>query len=96
MVGEDKYPMTYEEFEKRVIELYLDRISEDKRDMIRERIDELLTAEPNFLSGAYGQCCFYYDRPEKYGDVVKKEFEDENLKSIPVRTLDMFVGGEFD
>ena len=29
MIDESKYPMTYEEYEKRVIELYLDGISED-------------------------------------------------------------------
>ena len=34
-----EYPMTYKEFEKKVIELYLDGISEDHKEMIKERID---------------------------------------------------------
>ena len=89
-----EYPMTYEEFENKVIELYLDGISEDHKEMIKERIDNLLENDPTFLSGLYGQSCFYYDNPKKYGDVAKKEFEDENLKGTPVRTLDMFVGGD--
>ena len=96
MIDESKYPMTYEEYEKRVIELYLDGISEDHKEKIKQRIDNLLKNDPTFLSGLYGQSCFYYDNPEKYGNVAKKEFEDENLKGTPVRTLDMFVGGELD
>ena len=87
-----EYPMTYDEYEKRIIELYLDGISEDHKEKIKQRIDNLLKNDPTFLSG---QSCFYYDNPEKYGDVAKKEFEDENLKGTPVRTLDMFVGGDW-
>ena len=96
MVDESKYPMTYKEFEKRVIELFLERFDEKDQEKALERVNELLEAEPNFLRGSYGQSCFYYDHPEKYGDVVKKEFEDEKLNSIPVNTLDMFLGGELD
>ena len=31
---------------------------------------------------------------EEETEAAKKEFEDENLKGTPVRTLDMFVGGD--
>ena len=89
-----EYPMTYEEYEKKVIELYLDGISEDHKEMIKERIDNLLENDPTFLSGLYGDTCFRYDRPDIYGENCKRAFEDEKLKDIPVRTLDMFVGGD--
>lgn len=93
MINEKKYPMTYKEFEERVVELYLDRISEDKQDMIKERIDALLSADSTFLSGLYGDTCFRYDHPEIYGENCKRKFDDDDLKSTPVRTLDLFVGG---
>ena len=91
-----EYPMTYEEYEKKVIELYLDGISEDHKEKIKQRIDNLLKNDPTFLSGLYGDTCFLYDRPDIYGENCKRAFEDEKLKDIPVRTLDMFLGGELD
>ena len=91
-----EYPMTYKEFEKKVIELYLDGISEDHKEMIKERIDNLLENDPTFLSGLYGDTCFRYDRPDIYGENCKRAFDDYLLNSIPVNTLDMFLGGELD
>lgn len=57
-MAKKEYSMTYEEFEKKVIELYLDGISEDHKEMIKERIDNLLENDPTFLSGLYGDTCF--------------------------------------
>ena len=94
-MAKNEYPMTYEEYEKRVIELYLDGISEDHKEKIKQRIDNLLENDPTFLSGLYGDTCFLYDRPDIYGENCKRAFEDEKLKDIPVRTLDMFVGGDW-
>ena len=88
--------MTYEEFEKRVIELYLDGISEDHKEIIKERIDNLLENDPTFLSGLYGDTCFRYDHPEIYGENCKRAFEDDKIDSIAVNTLDMFLGGELN
>ena len=91
-----KYPMTYEEYEKRVIELFLERFDEKDREKALERVKELLEADPNFISGLYGSTCFRYDRPDIYGENCKRAFEDNRLNSIPVNTLDMFLGGELD
>ncbi len=91
-----EYPMTYEEYEKRVIKLFLERFDEKDREKALKRVNELLEADPNFISGLYGDTCFLYDRPDIFGENCKRAFEDEKLKDIPVRTLDMFVGGELD
>ena len=91
-----KYPMTYEEYEKRVIELFLERFDEKDREKALKRVKELLEADPNFISGLYGDTCFRYDRPDIYGENCKRAFDDYLLNSIPVNTLDMFLGGELD
>ena len=96
MIDESKYPMTYEEYKKRVIELFLERFDEKDHEKALERVNELLEAEPNFIRGSYGQSCFLYDHPEIYGKNCKRAFEDNRLNSIPVNTLDMFLGGELD
>ena len=96
MIDESKYPMTYEEYKKRVIELFLERFDEKDHEKALERVNELLEAEPNFISGLYGDSCFRYDHPEIYGKNCKRAFEDNRLNSIPVNTLDMFPGGELD
>ena len=91
-----KYPMTYEEYEKRVIELFCDLYPEDKQEIAMERINKLLEAEPGFIKGLYGDTCFRYDHPEIYSETCKKAFEDYLLNSIPVRNLDMMIGGNLD
>ena len=91
-----KYPMTYEEYEKRVIELFLERFDEKDREKALKRVKELLEADPDFIRGSYGQSCFLYDRPDIFGENCKRAFEDNRLNSIPVNTLDMFLGGELD
>ena len=93
-MAKNEYPMTYEEYEKRVIELFLERFNEKDREKALEKVTELLEKEPNFIRGSYGQSCFRYTHPEIYGENCKRKFEDEKLKDIPVRTLDMFVGGD--
>ena len=91
----NKYPMTYEEYEKRVIELFLDLYSKDKQEIAKEIIDTALKEEPNLIKGLYGDTCFRYDHPEIYSETCKKVFEDYLLNSIPVRNLDMMIGGSF-
>ena len=67
-----KYPMTYEEYEKRVIELFLDLYSKDKQEIAKEIIDTALKEEPNLIKGLYGDTCFRYDHPEIYSETCKK------------------------
>ena len=91
-----EYPMTYEEYEKRVIELFLERFDEKDRKKALKRVNELLEADPDFISELYGDSCFCYDRPDIYGENCKRAFEDNRINSIAVNTLDMFLGGELD
>ena len=95
-MAKNKYPMTYEEYEKRVIELFLELYPEDKQEIGIERINKLLESEPEFIEALYGDTCFRYDHPELYSETCKKVFEDYKLKSVPVRNLDMMIGGNID
>ncbi len=91
-----KYPMTYEEYEKRVIELFLELYPKDKQEIAKEIVDNALKEEPNLINSLYGDTCFRYDHPELYSETCKKGFEDYKLKSVPVRNLDMMIGGNID
>lgn len=91
-----KYPMTYEEYEKRVIDLFIGAYPNDKRKIMIVRLNNFLKEDPYFIKGLYNDTCFNYDHPEIYGDVCKRSFEDFYLESIPVHTLDMLLGGSFD
>lgn len=85
--------MTCEEYEKRVIELFLAPYREEKREIIVKRLDGLLEEDPQFIEGLYAETCFRYGRPDIYGENAKKVFEDYLLESIPVNTLHMVLGG---
>ena len=91
-----KYPLTYEEYEKKVIDLFLQPYTEDKQEIMVDRLDKFLKDDPNAIKGLYSQSCFCFDHPEIYGDACKNEFEDYLLESTPVQTLHMLLGGEFD
>lgn len=86
-----KYPMTYEEYNKKIIELFLKNKS-DKEDAMN-RLNTLLKKEPKFIEGLYAETCFRYDHPEIYSETCKKVFGDYLLNSIPVNTLNMLLGG---
>ena len=92
----NKYPLTYEEYEKRVIELLLESYPQEKQETIKNRLDMFLEDDPYFIKGLYNDTCFNYDHPEIYGENVKKAFDDEHLIMNPVRVLYMFLGGNFD
>ena len=93
MINEKNYPMTYDEYEKRVVELFLATYPKDKREIISRRLDGLLEEDPKFIEGLYADTCFRYDRPDIYGKNAKRVFEDYLLESIPVNTLHMVLGG---
>ena len=85
-----KYPMTYKEYEKRVIELFLETgnyaTKEEKLEFLNE---ELLKNDPDFIKNLYKDDCFYYDHPERFGIAAKYVFEDTKLLGTPVSNLEM-------
>ena len=96
VLNENDYPMTYEEYEKRVIELFLELYPKEKQEIAMERINKLLESEPEFIEALYGDTCFRYDHPEIYSETCKTAFEDYKLNSIPVHTLNLLLGGKVD
>ena len=84
MTNNKKYPMTYEEFEKRVIELFLDSgeyaTPDEKLNFINE---ELLVNDSAFIKNLYEEA--YYNCV-RYGEHV---FTDDGLMNQPVRILEM-------
>ena len=90
-----KYPMDYEEYEKRVIELFVNPYPKGKREIIIERLEDALKEDPNLIKGMYAESCFRYDHPDIYGKNCKKVVDDYLLESIPVNTLHMLLGGGF-
>ena len=92
MVNEEKYPMTYKEYEERVVELFLEDYGDDILELMMSRVEEELKEEPNYLHGFYGQDCFRYDHPEIFGDDTKKRFEDNFLRQTPVSQLRLLIG----
>ena len=49
MLDEKNYPMTYKEYEKRVIELLLEDCDERFRELMMEKVEAELEKEPNFI-----------------------------------------------
>ena len=88
---EKKYPMTYKEYEKRVIELFLETgnyaTKEEKLEFLNE---ELLKNDPEFIKNLYKSDCYKYDYHEKQG-IMEPEyiFSDRRLLIIPVYNLEM-------
>lgn len=92
MLDESKYPMTYKEYEKRVVELFLENYTGEVLEEMARRVNEELSNEVTYIEGFYGESCFTYDHPELYGEDCKKEFEDEYLKRTPVSNLRKILG----
>ena len=90
-LDENDYPMTYKEFEKRVIELLLEDYSGEGLRIMKQKVEEELGNDPNFIETLYGQSCFIYESPELYGDTCKKCFEDNFLRQTPVSQLKLFL-----
>ena len=52
---EENYPMTYKEFEQRVVELFLEPYGDDVMDEMKSRVDDMLNEKPQcFLELEYG------------------------------------------
>ena len=91
-LNEEDYPMTYKEYEKRVVELFLECYEGETLELMRQRVEEELKEDPNYIHGFYGQDCFTYDHPEIYGENCKKTFEDNFLRQTPVANLRLLIG----
>ena len=91
-LNEENYPMTYKEYEKRVVELFLECYEGATLELMRQRVEEELKEDPNYIHGFYGQDCFTYDHPEIYGENCKKTFEDNFLRQTPVANLRLLIG----
>ena len=86
-LDESKYPMTYKEYEKRVVELLLENYDGESLELMKIKIEEALSDKPTILEQEYGFDCFRYDHPEIFGEDTKKRFEDRYLKQTPVSNL---------
>ena len=90
--NEKNYPMTYKEYEQKVIDLFLEDYSDERMGEMIKRVDDLLSEEPNFIQTLYGYDCFTYESPQIYGENCKKVFEDKFLKQTPVAQLRLLIG----
>lgn len=90
MVNEENYPMTYKEYEKRVIELFIESYPIEHQEKMLKRVEKLLEEDQYFIKFLYHQDCKYYD-----GDASNSEgiFNDGALKSRPVHNLELLIGG---
>ena len=92
VLNEENYPMTYKEYEKRVVELFLECYEGETLELMKQRVEEELKEDPNYIHGFYGHDCFTYDHPEIYGENCKKTFEDYHLRQTPVANLRLLIG----
>lgn len=84
-----KYPLTYEEYEQKIIQLYLK--NKQNKEEAMNRLNTLLQKEPQLIEELYEETCFRYDSPQIYGETCKKVFEEYLLESIPVHTLNLLI-----
>ena len=93
MLDENNYPMTYKQFEERVVELFLAKYEGEELENMKKVIERVLSESPNYIESFYGDTCFVYDNPQLYGENCKKAFEDYHLESTPVHNLRWLLEG---
>jgi hypothetical protein len=93
MGKEEDYPLTYKEYEEKVLELFLDEYNGEELEIMSGRIKSSLDKDPKMIERFYVNDCFTYDNPQIYGDNCKRTFEDEYLNSGVVRQLRMILEG---
>ncbi|MBR4447200.1 hypothetical protein [Methanobrevibacter sp.] len=74
-----------DEFEKRVIELYLNEYPADKREIILERLNRLVKRDRDFMNRSYEHTCINYRRG------YNPDFE-----ALALNTMQFYIGGNFD
>jgi len=80
-----KYPLTYEEYEKKVIELLLRDTTPNEKKQILSDLEDLLEWDPNFIKHLYDEDCAYYDSRSLNWDKV---FNEPLLLACPVDTIE--------
>ena len=80
---ESKFPLTFEEYKDRVIELFLGEAESPKDIEFRKYL--LNEYGDDIIRGEYEDACYYYDDPKS----PDNEFTDEGLLMQPVRILEM-------
>ena len=80
-IDNTEYPMNYDQFKNRLIELFLE--TGDREDKIKF-LNELLEEDPFFIKNMYRHACYEYEK--KVIDPPEKVFEDYLL---PVQNLEM-------
>ncbi|MBQ6099279.1 MAG: hypothetical protein IJL02_05385 [Methanobrevibacter sp.] len=79
-----KYPMTYDEFERRVMELLFEGMDSLEKKETEDELKELLEFDSDFIKNLYSSTCGAYDRDDEYPEAY---FEDFLLKSRVVSTI---------
>lgn len=85
-VDESKYPMTYQEYEDKVIKLFLKNNPSNKKGRL-EFLDKLLEEDPDFIYARYADDCYSYDHTNL--DPPERVFWDYLLMSRPVHVLEL-------
>ena len=88
----EEYPLSYEEFEEKVLELLFEYHSDEFIEVLKERLAVLEKEDPNYMLGLYKNSCFIYDSPHIYGESCKRSFEKNFLRGTPVRLLREMLG----
>lgn len=81
-IDENKYPLTYVEFKKKMIELLIDNagsISNVPPEDVPEDVEDFLKEDPNYIINVYRDCCEEYDKARKSDR--DNYFSDEYLSS---------------
>lgn len=88
----NEYPLSYEEFEEKVLELLFEYYSDEFIEVLKERLAVLEKEDPNYMLGLYNHSYFIYDSPHIYGGSNKRAFEKDFLRGTPVRLLKESLG----
>ena len=78
MLNEENYPMSYKEFEKRVIELFLKDYSDETLQVMIDRVDEELKNDPTFTLGAFS---YKYKCQKQKGEIID-EWQQVTVKKL--------------
>ena len=79
-----EYPMTFDEYEKRVMELLFEGMNPLEKKETEKELKDLLEEEPDMFKHLYSSTCGAYDRDKEYPEAY---FEDFLLKSRAVSTI---------
>ena len=67
-----KYPMTYEEFKEKVMELLFEGMDPVEKKETEKELKDLLEGEPDMFKHLYSSTCGAYDRDKEYPEHILK------------------------